>query len=130
MGRGYDETRENSPDGKYAYYNAAPAGTQQIWRMKTDGSDKEQLSFDEYHNWFPRVSPDGKWVVFLSYLPDTDPNDHPPYKRVMLRIMPTAGGAPRVLAWLYGGGDRTDRPCWAPDSRHLVFVSSSGMTAR
>jgi hypothetical protein len=130
MGRGYDETRENSPDGKYIYYNAAPAGTQQIWRMKTDGSDKEQLTFDEYHNWFPRISPDGKWVVFLSYPPDIDPNEHPTYKRVMLRIMPTGGGAPRVLAWLYGGWGKSNQPSWSPDSRHIAFISNSGIAAQ
>jgi hypothetical protein len=126
-GRDYDETRENSPDGKYVYYNADPAGTQQIWRMKTDGSDKEQLTFDEYHNWFPRISPDGKWVVFLSYPPDIDPNEHPRFKRVMLRIMPTVGGAPRVIARLYGGWGRDERPSWSPDSRYIAFISNSGM---
>ncbi len=126
-GRDYDETLEHSPDGKFIYYNNSTTGTQQIWRKKTDGSDKEQLSFDEYHNWFARPSPDGKWVVFLSYPPDTDPNNHPPYKRVMLRIMPAAGGAPRVLAWLYGGWGEDDQPSWSPDSQHIAFISNSGM---
>jgi TolB protein len=76
----------------------------QIWRMKPDGSGKEQITYDEYHNWFPHISPDGKWMVLISFPPNIDPADHPFYKRVLLRLMPlTTVGAPRVIAYLYGG---------------------------
>jgi Tol biopolymer transport system component len=92
---GHVDGPEYSPDGKYIYYNANPTGTMQIWRMKPDGTGKEQLTFDEYHNWFPHISPDGKWMVFISFPPDIDPDAHPSYKRVMLRLMPlTETGAP------------------------------------
>ncbi|HEX6893019.1 MAG TPA: hypothetical protein VF141_20055, partial [Chryseolinea sp.] len=53
---------EYSPDGKYIYYNGNQSGTMQIWRMKPDGSAKEQLTFDDNNNWFPHISPDGKWI--------------------------------------------------------------------
>src|SRR5690606_31361643 len=37
---------EYSPDGKYIYYNGSKkGGTMQLWRMKPDGSQKEQLTF-------------------------------------------------------------------------------------
>ena len=62
---GHVDGPEYSPDGKYIYYNANPTGTMQIWRMRPDGSGKEQLTFDEYHNWFPHISPNGKWMVFI-----------------------------------------------------------------
>ena len=101
--RGHVDGPEYSPDGKYIYYNANPTGTMQIWRMKPDGSGKEQITFDQYHNWFPHISPDGKWIVFISFPPDIDPNSHPSYQRVMLRLMPASGGAPRVMAYLFGG---------------------------
>jgi Tol biopolymer transport system component len=45
----------------------------QIWRMKPDGSDPEQITNDEYNNWFPHISPDGRWIVFLSFLKDVNP---------------------------------------------------------
>ncbi|MBK5278511.1 MAG: TolB family protein, partial [Bacteroidia bacterium] len=80
---------EYSPDGKYIYYNGSPTGTMQLWRMKPDGTGNEQLTFDEYNNWFPHISPDGKWIAFISFPPDIDPKSHPSYKRVMLRLMPT-----------------------------------------
>ncbi len=58
---------EYSPDGKYIYYNGSHTGTMQIWRMKPDGTGREQLTFDKYNNWFPHISPDGKWIVLISF---------------------------------------------------------------
>lgn len=118
---------EYSPDGKYIYYNGSASGTMQIWRMKPDGSQKEQITFDEYNDWFPHISPDGKWILFLSYPPEVTPNSHPSYKRVMLRIMPASGGAPKVIAWLYGGQGTINVPSWSPDSKNIAFVSNSGI---
>ncbi|MBL7858576.1 MAG: TolB family protein [Cyclobacteriaceae bacterium] len=114
---------EYAPDGKSIYYNGNQSGTMQIWRMKPDGSGKEQLTFDEYNNWFPHVSPDGKWIVFISFPPDIDVNDHPANKRVMLRLMPVSGGAPKVIAYLYGGQGTINVPSWSPDSQFISFVS-------
>jgi Tol biopolymer transport system component len=116
---------EYSPDGKYIYYNANPSGTMQIWRMKPDGSGKEQLTFDEYNNWFPHISPDGKWLVMISFPQDIDPNDHPFYKRVTLRLMPAGGGAPKAIAYLYGGQGTINVPSWSPDGKFISFVSNS-----
>lgn len=117
---------EYSPDGKYIYYNGSQSGTMQLWRMKPDGSEKEQLTFDEYNNWFPHISPDGKWIAFISFLPDIEFNSHPSYKHVMLRLMPATGGAPKVIAYLYGGQGTINVPSWSPDSKSIAFVSNSG----
>jgi TolB protein len=122
---GHVDGPEYSPDGKYIYYNANPTGTMQIWRMKPDGTGREQLTFDEYHNWFPHISPDGKWMTIISFPTDIEPNSHPSYKRVMLRLMPVAGGAPRVIAYLYGGQGTINVNSWAPDSKRIAFVSNS-----
>ena len=119
---------EYSPDGKYIYYNGHYTGTMQIWRIKPDGSGREQLTSDNYNNWFPHISPDGKWILMISFPPDIDPNSHPGYKRVMLRIMPVTGGEPRVLAYLYGGQGTINVPSWSPDSKQVAFVSNSGPT--
>jgi Tol biopolymer transport system component len=117
---------EYSPDGKYIYYNGSHTGNMQIWRIKPDGTGREQLTFDEYRNWFPHISPDGKWIAFISFPPDIEKNSHPSYKRVMLRLMPVTGGQPKVIAYLYGGQGTINVPSWSPDSRHIAFVSNSG----
>jgi len=117
---------EYSPDGKYIYYNGNHTGTMQIWRMKPDGSGREQITFDKYNDWFPHISPDGKWIILISFPAEIEPNSHPNYKRVMLRIMPVSGGEPKVIAYLYGGQGTINVPSWSPDSKQIAFVSNSG----
>ncbi len=125
---GLDDGPEYSPDGKYIYFNSVRSGLMQVYRMKADGSEQTQLTHDEFNNWFPHISPDGKWIVYITFLKDeVAPGDHPFYKHVYLRLMPAAGGPSTVIAYLYGGQGTINTPSWAPDSKHLAFVSNSGL---
>jgi TolB protein len=124
--KGLADGPECSPDGKYIYYNCTLSGNMQLWRMKMDGTEQTQLTFDEYNNWFAHVSPDNKWIAFISFFNTVDATDHPFYKRVMLRLMPVSGGAPKVIAYLYGGQGTINTPSWSPDSKQISFVSNSG----
>ena len=121
---------EYSPDGKYIYYNGSQSGTMQLWRMKPDGSNHEQLTFDQYNNWFPHISPDGNWIAYLAFTEPIHPDDHPSYKRVELKLMPLKKGdvvgVPKTIAYLYGGQGTINVPSWSPDSKHIAFVSNSG----
>src|SRR5258705_46981 len=47
-----DDGPEFTPDGKYIYFNSVRTGTMKLWRMKPDGSEEEQVTFDEYNDWF------------------------------------------------------------------------------
>ncbi len=40
--------------------------------------------------------------------------------------MPSDGGEPEVIAYLYGGQGTINVPSWAPDSKRIAFVSNSG----
>jgi Tol biopolymer transport system component len=121
---------EYDPQNKFIYYNGTQSGTMQIWRMQPDGTAPEQLTFDAYNDWFPHISPDGNFIVFLSFPEDIEVHDHPFYQRVMLRMMPASGGAPRVMGYLYGGQGTINVPCWSPDSRYVAFVSNPGLPAK
>ncbi|MGH9163052.1 MAG: TolB family protein, partial [Vicinamibacteraceae bacterium] len=109
--------------------NSARTERMQIWRMRPDGSGQEQVTDEELNNWFPHLSPDGRWMVVLSYLPDVAPDEHPFYKQVYLRIMRPDGSDPRVLAYVYGGQGTINVPSWSPDSTRIAFVSNSALTA-
>jgi TolB protein len=127
--KGLDDGPEYTPDGKYIYFNSVRSGSMQIWRMKPDGKDPEQVTNDEFNNWFAHISPDGKWIVFISFLKDeVQPGIHPPYKHVYLRLMPFAGGTPKVVAYVYGGQGTINTPSWSPDSKKVAFVSNSDMS--
>jgi Tol biopolymer transport system component len=124
--KGLDDGPEYTPDGKYIYFNSVRSGLMQIWRMKPDGSDQEQVTNDDFNNWFAHISPDGKWMVFLTFLKEeVEPGIHPPYKHVYIRLMPIAGGKPKVLAYFYGGQGSMNTPSWSPDSKHIAFISNT-----
>ena len=120
---GLDDGPDYSPDGKYIYFNSFRTGRMHIWRMHPDGSQPEQITNDAYSNWFPHPSPDGRWVLFISYLEDQKAA-HPADKTVMLRLIDTKKpGQFKELARFTGGQGTINVPCWSPDSKSFAFVS-------
>jgi Tol biopolymer transport system component len=81
----------------------------QLWRSRKDGGGKVQLTLPPLEVGFPRWSPDGKWIAFMSHEPGQ------PWK---VRVV-SAGGGP------YGPVDSTDAAegvaTWSPDGTRLLF---------
>ncbi len=96
----------------------------QIWRMNIDGSEQTHMVNEEANGWFPHVSPDGKWVVYVAYaVGDVSPADHPANKHVELRLIPSTGGESQTIIKLFGGQGTINVNSWSPDNRTVAFVS-------
>ena len=89
--------------------------------MHPDGTGQERVTNDDTNDWFPHFSPDGKWMVFLSYPKDV--TGHPANKDVMLRIMSMSDGKIQPLAHLLGGQRAINVTSWSPDGQHVACVS-------
>jgi len=64
------DSENNSIKKKIHYsliaYESYVSGSSQIFTMKPDGSDITQLTINEYNDSWPRWSPDGEQIVFVS----------------------------------------------------------------
>ncbi len=102
-----------SKDGKWVAYVAYPEGT--LWRSKSDGSGRLQLSYPPLYAFLPRWSPDGKQIVFYA----SGPAQHDRAYRV-----PRDGGNAQEL--LPEGNLRQFTPDWSPDGNKIVFSGMFG----
>ena len=88
-----------SRDGKWVAYRSYPDYS--LWRSRTDGSDRTQLTFPPTIVLLPVLSPDGNYVTYGG----TDR---------ALYVISTKGGAPQKIA------DHCLAASWSPDSKFLA----------
>lgn len=119
-GEGHYDGPDYTPDGRWIWVNSDRGGAMDLWRMRPDGAQAEQMTDDAWVNWFPHPSPDGKWVVYVAFPTGTE--GHPRGREVELRLMPAEVGAPRVLHALFGGQGTINVPSWHPGSGQFAFV--------
>lgn len=114
-----------SPDGEWLYFSselgADAVGHAQIHRMRPDGSGVERLTDDERVNWFPKMSPDGKTIVYLSFPAGTV--GHESDVDVVVRSMSPEGRGRRDVARFTGGQGTLNMNSWAPDSSAFACIS-------
>ena len=110
-----------SPDGEYVVYSVshpnleADKAQYDLWRARWDDSGKRRLtSTPEADEYLPAVSPDGRWIAFLSDRGDED-------TETQVWLMPADGGEADALTDFPGGVADFD---WSPDSGRLVIVAN------
>ncbi|MGC2527643.1 MAG: winged helix-turn-helix domain-containing protein [Candidatus Acidiferrum sp.] len=94
-----------SRDGQWLLYVTYPEGT--LWRARTDGSQKTQLSFSPLEVMVPRWSPDGRQIIFHAIGGD----------RQGASLIPAEGGEPRPVS--VAGGEM--QPSWSPDGAAIMY---------
>lgn len=119
-----DDGSEYDSVGEYIWFNSVRSGLMQAWRMKADGTEQTQMTFDEeWNTWFPHISPDRQKVVLLAYKKgDVEPNQHLPHKYVELRLMNADGSDVKTIVKLFGGQGTINVNSWSPDSKKFAYV--------
>jgi len=119
---GLDDGPEYSPDGRYIYFNSFRTGRMQIWRMLADGSHPEQMTSDNYSNWFAHISPNNKVATIITYLEDQQ-QAHPFGRQVKLRLLDLEKKSIRDLTEsFYGGQGTINVPSWNPEGTQFAYV--------
>jgi len=134
----YDDGTEYTPDGKWIYFNSNRSGSWHVWRMPADGAGDgdakaDQITSDEWEDWFPHFSPDGKQMLVFSF-PQGTKTHNDRMDGVVLRLMPAPGdklqaAKPETLLRFFGGQGTINVNSWAPDSRQFAFVEYEPLAA-
>ena len=119
-GEGHCDGPDYSADGSQIYYNCDRGGHAQIWVMNVGGTDQRKLFADDYVNWFPHPSPDGRHLLYLAYPPGT--LGHPANLPIALCLADTLGQNRRRILEFTGGQGTINVPCWAPDGSAFAYV--------
>lgn len=126
VGPGHCDGPEYSPDGKWIYLNTesfttAP-GHAQLARVRRDGSGFEQLLASGSVDWFPHLSPDGRFATYIRFPSGT--GGHPADLPVAVVLVSTGDWSTSLQAWpLFGGQGTLNVNSWSPDSTRFAFVA-------
>src|ERR1700737_428153 len=100
-----------SKDGQWVAYVNFPEGT--LWRSKSDGSQRIQLTYPPLTAVMPSWSPDGPPIVFYAF---SGP-------KPKIYTIATQGGTPREV--IPGDPKEEWDPTWSPDGTRIAFGSGS-----
>lgn len=101
-------------------------GTFHIWTMKPDGTGLKQVTFGHGDDREPRISPDGKTIVFASDRAFKTAANGASIGSYDIWTVPIAGGQPKQLT--HGDEDEFG-PSWSADGTKVAFVAGTGINA-
>ncbi|HEX4232242.1 MAG TPA: hypothetical protein VHZ07_26485 [Bryobacteraceae bacterium] len=113
------------PESNGEYVASNQGGTMQIWHKGADGSQPEQMTSADYNSASPRLSPDGKYLLFLSYPKELSSLQE--NQEVTLRLITLTDKRVRTLATFVGGPGSLGTQPWSPDGRRVAFISYQTM---
>jgi TolB protein len=120
-----------SPDGKWIYVNSTRSGKEAIWRIPAGGAGPqdgtaEMVVSDDFEDWFPHISPDGKKMVYIGY-PAGTPTHNPRNVRIEFKLVAIqkdkVANAQTTLVQATGGQGSFNVSSWAPDSMRFAYVT-------
>ncbi|NYD78615.1 TolB family protein [Arthrobacter cupressi] len=125
-GPGHCDGPEYSPDGKWLYLNTESFGTApghaQLARIRVDGTGFERLLESDTVDWFPHLSPDGRYAAYLRFPAGTQ--GHPADLPVAVVLVSTGDWPTPLHSWpLFGGQGTLNVNSWSPDSERFAFVA-------
>jgi len=124
FGAGHKDGPDYTPDGEWIWFNSDHHGDlPDLFRVRPDGSELEQMTDDGSVNWFPHPSPDGATVLYLAYPPHVE--GHPRGEDVALKLVSPTGGEGKTIAEFHGGQGSINVPCWAPDGTQFAYMRYS-----
>ncbi len=125
-GPGHLDGPEWTPDGRWILFNtegfSATPGHAQLARIPAEGGPVERLVESGTVDWFPHVSPDGRFATYLAFPPGTE--GHPADLEVEVRLVSTDDWSTPIRRFpLHGCQGTLNVNGWAPDSRRFAFVA-------
>jgi TolB protein len=121
VGSGHCDGPEYSPDGKWLYFNTETftslPGHAQIARVQIDGSGFEQLVASPTVDWFPHLSGNGRFGVYLRFPAGT--TGHPADLPVELVAVSADDWTTPLHTWtLFGGQGTINVNSWSPNETY------------
>jgi serine/threonine protein kinase/Tol biopolymer transport system component len=144
-----------SPDGVWIAYYSNCNGERNIYKIRANGDDSQQLTFESgSYNWFPSWSPDGKKITFSSnrsgkyhiYVMNANGNNQQELAQGCVSYFSPDGT--RILygvycndtgdLWLVNADGSNQHPVtsdcecknatWSPDGKSIVFEKSRSVS--
>lgn len=101
----YNGSASFSPDGHSVAFYSDDEKTASLVVIGTDGKNRRTM-VSGGHNWYPRWSPDGRWLIYTAIAPDED------NKNIDIFSVSMAGNAKPILR--VGGPKRESEGSWRP----------------